>query len=132
MSKINADDFKIGKENKKNPLLTTIKRINLENEFVVEDVVKHLKTLKENEATLKAQSKLSTAVLNNISRNHPHVYKMKEEDIVTASYLYETKSVLKETDKKLMEVLGAIRRYKDTLKVIETKFNINVEETPAA
>jgi hypothetical protein len=57
---------------------------------------------------------------------------MKEEDIVTASYLYETKSVLKETDKKLMEVLGAIRRYKDTLKVIETKFNINVEETPAA
>jgi hypothetical protein len=132
MAKVNADDFVIGKENKKNPLLTTIKRINLENEFVVSDVVKHLETLKENEETLKAQSKLTSAVIKNIATNHPDVYKMTEEKLTTAAYLQENKDVLKQVDKKLAEVSGAMRRYKETLKIIETKFNINVQETPAA
>jgi uncharacterized membrane protein YcgQ (UPF0703/DUF1980 family) len=122
MPKINAVDFSIDKINKKDFKQSVIKRSNLTNEFTLRDIETHLSQIEKMERELKAQVKLTTAVIDNIKKNHGFISKMSDEQLHTAAYLYENKTVLNEADKKLKEVSRTKKNYKEVIDTIYKKF----------
>lgn len=119
--KINPDDFSIAKKNK-DFKKAIISRANLTNEFTISDIEKHQAQLDKMERELTAQVKLTTAVVNNIERNHPFVAKMSDEQLNAAAYLCENRHLLKESEQKLKDVKRAKKNYSEVLKTIYDKF----------
>lgn len=121
-NKINADDFSISKENKKDYTETVIARANLTNHFTIKSLEDHQAELKKAKDTIKAQLKLTDAAIDNIERHHKMISKMSEEQLATAAYLYENKAVRTNAQNKLKEIMASLRKYDDTLEIIYKKF----------
>jgi hypothetical protein len=122
MAKVNADDFSISKENKKDYRQTVIARANLTNHFTIESLEDHEAELKKAKETLNAQIKLTNSVIDNVERNHKKVAGLTEEELATAAYLYENKALKVNSENKLKEINASLKKYKETLDVIYTKF----------
>jgi hypothetical protein len=122
MDKINADDFSISKENKKDYRQSVIARGNLTNHFTIQSLEDHETELKKATETIKAQLKLTNAAIDNIERNHKKIAGLSEEELATASYLYENQAVRTNAENKLKEIKASLKKYKSTLDVIYTKF----------
>ncbi len=121
MSKINAEDFSIKKDNK-DFKKAVIERSNLTNEFTIAEMEADEMQLNRLEREMTAQIKVSSAAVDNIKRNHSFVAAMSDEQLATASYLHETKQVLEAAEKKLKEVKAAKKKYKEVKDVIYKKF----------
>ncbi len=126
-SKIQAEDFSIAKENKKDFKKSVILRSNLTNEFTLEEVEADEKKLDQMEREMNGQIRVSKAALDNIGRNHPAVVKMSDETLAKASYVYETKQVLQAAERKLKEIKNAKKKYRDVKSVVYTKFGFKDE-----
>lgn len=122
MSKLNPDDFSIVKDNKRDFKNAVIERGNLTNQFTVAEVEIDYMRLEQMEKELTSQIKLSTAALDNIDRNHPFVMKLSDEQLATASYVYETKKVKSQAESKLKQVKNGMKKYRDVLETIYKKF----------
>jgi paraquat-inducible protein B len=122
MTKVNAEDFSISKQNKTNFKKSIIQRSNLTNEFTLEDIENHLTELNRLEKELASQIKLSTAVVGNVERNHPFVSKMSDEALNAAAYLFETKKIISDSEKKLKSVKQTKKNYKEVIDTIYKKF----------
>ena len=128
--KIVPEDFILTKENKKDFKKSTISRINLTNEFTLEDIEAHQKHLKKNRHEVQAQVRLTSAVIRNVEENHPFVAAMSDEQLATAAYLQENKEVLKKAEAKLKEVDKTVKKYNEYLDVIYKKFGFVPTELP--
>jgi len=122
MTKVNAEDFSIAKENKKNFKHSVIERSNLTSSFTIGELEEDLMKLGLQEKETTAQIKLSKAVIVNIGEHHKLVSKLSDEQLATAAYLYETKDVLKKSEQRLKDTKGAIKKYKDVIDVVYKKF----------
>jgi len=122
MTKVNAEDFSISKQNKTNCKKSIIQRSNLTNEFTLEDIENHQVELDRLEKELTAQIKMSTAVVGNVERNHPFVAKMSDKQLNAAAYLFETKKIINDAEKKLKDVKQTKKNYKEVVSTIYKKF----------
>lgn len=120
-NKIQAEDFSIAKENKKDVNKTEILRSNLTNQFTLGDIKSHQEELDRVEKELKSQISLSTAVVSNVERNHPFVAKMSMEQLSAAAYLFETKEILNKSEKKLKEVKATLKDYVAIEEIVYSK-----------
>jgi disulfide oxidoreductase YuzD len=120
-NKINPDDFSIAKKHK-DFKKAVILRGNLTNEFTLEDVEIHQRQLDKNERELIAQIKLTTAVVENVERNHEFVAAMSDEQLNVAAYLAENRNLLSEAKKKLKEVEKTKKNYEAVTAAIYEKF----------
>jgi hypothetical protein len=122
MSKIIAEDFNLKKEDKKDFKKSVIQRMNLTNEFTIEDIENHNAELEKSSRELTAQIRVSKAVIENVARNHPLVASMTDEQLNAAHYLAETKEILAKSEASLRNVSKTKRKYAQTLSVIYRKF----------
>ncbi len=120
-TKINPDDFSIAKKHK-DFKKAVILRGNLTNEFTLEDVETHQAQIVKLERELNAQIKLTTAVVENVERNHEFVAAMSDEQLNVAAYLAENRNLLKEAKKKLKEVEKTKKNYEAVTAAIYEKF----------
>ena len=122
VNKIEAKDFNLKKENKKDFKKSIIERGNLTNEFTLEDIESHQVELDKAERELTAQIKVSTAVVGNVERNHSFVSKLSDEQLSAAAYLAETKEILRKSEAQLKGVKATKKKYKEVLEVVYKKF----------
>ncbi len=120
-TKINPDDFSIAKKHK-DFKKSVILRGNLTNEFTLEDVESHQAQIVKMERELTAQIKLTTAVVENVERNHEFVAAMSDEQLNVAAYLAENRNLLSEAKKKLKEVEKTKKNYEAVVAAIYEKF----------
>ncbi len=120
-TKINPDDFSIAKKHK-DFKKSVILRGNLTNEFTLEDVESHQAQIVKMERELNAQIKLTTAVVENVERNHEFVAAMSDEQLNVAAYLAENRNLLSEAKKKLKEVEKTKKNYEAVTAAIYEKF----------
>lgn len=120
--KINADDFTIARPNTKDFKQSVISRSNLTNQFTLQSLEDHQKELTKSGETIAAQIKLTDAVIGNVVRNYPKIAKLTQEELATASYLFENFQLKANSEAKLKEVKTTIKKYNDTLSIIYTKF----------
>ncbi len=120
-TKINPDDFSIAKKHK-DFKKAVILRGNLTNEFTLEDVESHQAQIVKMERELNAQIKLTTAVVENVERNHEFVAAMSDEQLNVAAYLAENRNLLSEAKKKLKEVEKTKKNYEAVVAAIYEKF----------
>ncbi len=120
-TKINPDDFSIAKKHK-DFKKAVILRGNLTNEFTLEDVESHQAQIVKMERELNAQIKLTTAVVENVERNHEFVAAMSDEQLNVAAYLAENRNLLSEAKKKLKEVEKTKKNYEAVTAAIYEKF----------
>lgn len=120
-TKIVAEDFELTKKHKdfKKAVIT---RHNMTSDFTIEDLEGDLRNLDRMEREAVGQVKVSTAAVDNITRNHPMVGKMSDEQLAKAAYLYETKQVLAKAEKTLKEVRSAKKLYNQMIDTVYTKF----------
>jgi regulator of sirC expression with transglutaminase-like and TPR domain len=122
MSKIIAEDFNLKKEDKKNFKKSVIERMNLTNQFTIEDIENHKAELEKSRRELNAQIRVSKSVVENVERNHPIIATLTPEQLNAAHYLSETKEILAKSEAKLKEVSKTEKRYEQVLSVIYRKF----------
>jgi hypothetical protein len=128
MSKVNADDFKVIKENKKNFKHSVIERSNLTSSFTVGELEDDMFKLEIQEKETAAQIRLSKAAITNIGEHHKLVSKLSDEQLATAAYLYETKDVLKKAEQRLRDTKNALKKYRDVISTVYTKFGFTEDE----
>jgi septal ring factor EnvC (AmiA/AmiB activator) len=121
-NKIKAEDFTIIKEDKNDFKNARIERGNLTSEFSIKELETDLAQLEKIDGEAKAQVSLSSSVIKNIGDNHPFVSKLSDEQLAIASYLYETKEVLKGAEKKVTQIKADRKKYKEVLDTIYEKF----------
>lgn len=134
-NKIIAEDFKLKKENKKNFKKSIIERGNITNEFTLEDIENHQTDLDKQEKETVAQIKLSSAVVENVERNHPTVSKMSDDQLSAAHYLFETKTILSKSNTSLKSIRATKKKYKEVVDTIMDKFGFvktNLEKDESA
>ena len=122
MSKIVAEDFNLKKENKKDFKKSVIERVNLTNEFTIEDIEKHQRDLDKMAREATAQIRVTKAAIGNVEKNHKFVSKMSDEQLNAAHYLWDAKVLLRDTEKKLKSVNETKKKYAQILSVIYGKF----------
>lgn len=121
-NKIIAEDFNLKKQDKKNFKKSIIERVNLTNEFTLEDIENHKAELDKMERELTAQIRVSNAAKENVERNHAFISKMSDEQLSVAHYLFETKDIIRKSEAKLKEVKATKKKYNEVLKVVMEKF----------
>lgn len=121
-NKIVAEDFNLKKQDKKNFKKSIIERVNLTNEFTLEDIENHKAELDKMERELTAQIRVSNAAKENVERNHTFVSKMSDEQLSAAHYLFETKDIIRKSEAKLKEVKTTKKKYGEVIKVVMDKF----------
>lgn len=126
-SKIKAEDFELTKSNK-NFKKATITRINMTNSFTIEELEGDMRNLDRMERESAGQIRVSKAAVENIERNHKFISKMSDEQLATAAYLYETKTLLAKAEKTAKEVKNAKKLYNEMMKTVYQKFGF-VETT---
>jgi len=122
MSKIVAEDFNLKKENKKDFKKSVIERVNLTNDFTIEDIENHQRDLEKMAREATAQIRVTKAAIDNVGRNHKFVSKMSDEQLNAAHYLWDAKTLLRDTEKKLKSVTETKKKYAQILSVIYGKF----------
>ncbi len=122
MDKIKAEDFSIIKQNKKDFKKSLIARSNLTNEFTLEEIEVHEVELVKNKRELEAQIRVTTAVIDNVSRNHEYVSKMSDEALSVASYLFEARQTLQKSEGQLKSVKATQKKYKEVKDIVMKKF----------
>lgn len=120
-NKIQAEDFSVVKGKTKDVNKTVIVRGNLTNEFTLGDIKDHQEELLRVEKELKSQISLSTAVVDNVERNHKLVSKLSPEQLSAAAYLFETKEILNKSEKKLKEVKATLKDYAAIEEIVYNK-----------
>lgn len=120
-NKIVAEDFKI-KKNNKDFKKAIIERLNLTNEFTIEEIEIHEAELNKNTRELEAQVRITTAVLKNIETNHPVISKMSDEALSVASYLFEARQTLQKSEAQLKSIKATKKKYSEVKGVIMKKF----------
>lgn len=123
MATLDPKNFSISKENKKDFKKSLIARSNLTNHFTLEEVEDDQKDLERTEREIKSQISLSTKALENVARNYPFTAKLSDEQLMTAAYVYETKSLLAKSEAKMKEIKNAKKKYKDVIALLYKKFN---------
>jgi hypothetical protein len=121
-NKINADDFKLIKEDKKDFKNSRLERGNLKSEFTIAQLESDYTLLERGEREAKAQIKVSEAVVANVERNHPFVSKLSDEQLSVASYLFEAKQALRKAEKQVGGIKVDKKNYNNLLKVVYDKF----------
>lgn len=121
-NKIIAEDFNLKKEDKKNFKKSKIERLNITNEFTLEDIENHMAELDKMNRELTAQIRVSNAAKANVERNHTFVSKLSDEQLNAAHYLAETKEIIKKSEAKLKEVKATQKKYKEVMGVVMDKF----------
>ena len=122
MPKLNKNDIELVEENNEDFRLSVISRKNLTNEFTIESIEKHLRTLEKLKIEAEGTIGLAKATRENVERNHPHVLDIPLEKIQVIWMWYEQKALETELQPKLDEVLEEIQINQDHLDVIYDKF----------
>lgn len=118
---INPEDFELSEENE-DFKQAVIARKNLTNHFTIASIEEQQANLERMERELAAQVRVTSAVLDNVERNHPDIFAMEEDKLAAAAYLHENKVLLNDSEKKLGEVKEHLAFYEDVLGVIYKKF----------
>lgn len=124
MSKINhvPENFDLVKENKKDFNKSVIVRKNIESEFTLEDITKHLDYLQKQQKEFQAQAGVCEAACKNVAEHYPKVVKMEEKELHAASTYWENFQVKRDSQRKLNDIKKKIKEYELILDIVHTKF----------
>ena len=83
--------------------------------------------LNKKKTEIEAECRIREATKSNITRTHPHIEKMTEEDL-TAAYLYrEATGFLSESAKNLKNIQKGLDEYAEDIIEIEKQTGLKVE-----
>jgi hypothetical protein len=91
------------------------------HKFKMSDVKAHLDKLAKFEKELEAQIKLEEAKMINVYDRHDSVHNLTDEQMNAISVYYAAKSLRKNCEDKLKEVINAKTEYYDEIKDIEAQ-----------
>lgn len=122
-AKYSADDFELVKENKKDPKKTTVRRVNITNEFEIGDIEKQLAHLDKLETEVASQQKVCDAYMKNVRDNYGKVIdQLSEEEMHAVHMYYENLTLGRDSKNKLKEIRKQKKDYKEISDLIHTKF----------
>ena len=124
--KLNPEHFTIAQADKEDFKRAIIARDSLTNHFSIADIEAQQVNLERMDRELTGQIKVSSAVVDNVKRNHADISDLSDEKLAAASYLFENKKLLADSETKLAEVKKAAKHYEDVLVLIYEKFGFVV------
>ena len=122
MSKLKKEDLSLVEENKDDFRLSVIRRKNLTNEFTIESIENHLKTLRKMEKEGEASISLAESMVDNIERNNKDIKKIPTKKKHAIWLWYENKGIIKEIEPQLKAVKDDIKIHEGYLDTIYEKF----------
>ena len=123
---LNPEHFTISEANKEDFKKSVIARNSLTNHFTIADIEAQQASLERMDRELTGQIKVSSAVLDNVKRNHPDISDLSDEKLAASSYLFENKKLLADSEVKLADVKKVAKHYEDVLVLIYEKFGFVV------
>jgi chromosome segregation ATPase len=121
-TKHSPEDFELKKENKKDFNKSVIVRKNIESEFTLENVNKHLEYLQKQLKELESQLGVCKAARENVEHFYPKIAKMEDKELHAASTYWENYQVEKDCALKIGQAKAKIKEYNQISDLVHDKF----------